>query len=565
MFLKNLIIENNDTLIRSITFKKGVNLILDETKTPNRNESGNNVGKTTILRLIDFCFGGDGKNIYQDKEFKQKSNTQIEKYLTENNTIITLTLSEDIDKSDSREIVIKRNFRSRNAKKQEINGTAYDNLDFLHVLKELIFETKDKKPSIRQIIAKNIRDEKNKLINTLKVLPPYANFEEYETLFLFLLGIDQDGSSKKQELLRIKTSEENLQKSLKKQYSLSQIKQSLIIINRTIQVLKKKKESIDLQEGFKNQIEELNELNSKINSISTELSRLEFRKTLILESKDELERDHSEIDTNLIKEIYTEAKALIPNLHKSYEETIEFHNQMLKEKMKYITKELPALEENIRILTEELLKRTKLEEGLKQKLNALGVFAGFESLIDHLNINYQKKGSLEKLEELWTNSIKKLKEVNTEIDSINQKIRSKDSLIQKRITEFNKFFSDISSKLYGESFVLSSDITSKGLELNISSISGNLGTGKKKGQIAAFDLAYIEFADQEHIRCLHFILHDQIENVHNNQISLLFDIVNSINCQYIIPILRDKLPPDIDITKHRIISLSQSDKLFKVD
>ncbi|MDY0290666.1 MAG: DUF2326 domain-containing protein [Sphaerochaeta sp.] len=91
----------------------------------------------------------------------------------------------------------------------------------------------------------------------------------------------------------------------------------------------------------------------------------------------------------------------------------------------------------------------------------------------------------------------------------------------------------------------------------------NPGTGSKKSQMASFDLAYIMFADKFDIPCLHFILQDQIENVHSNQItSLLTVIVDEVNCQYILPVLRDKLPTDIDIESMEILSLSQHDKLF---
>jgi hypothetical protein len=100
--------------------------------------------------------------------------------------------------------------------------------------------------------------------------------------------------------------------------------------------------------------------------------------------------------------------------------------------------------------------------------------------------------------------------------------------------------------------------------LNIGSV-GNLGTGKKKGQIAAFDFAYIQFADAIGIKCLHFILHDQIENIHDNQISnILTEIIKEVNCQYIIPVLKDKLPVNIDVNSLRVITLSQTDKLFRI-
>ena len=84
--------------------------------------------------------------------------------------------------------------------------------------------------------------------------------------------------------------------------------------------------------------------------------------------------------------------------------------------------------------------------------------------------------------------------------------------------------------------------------------------------MASFDLAYIKFADSLNIPCLHFVLQDQIENVHSNQISnLLTEIVDEVNCQYVLPVLRDKLPNNIDIKPFEILSLSQSDKLFRVE
>nr|WP_256489724.1 DUF2326 domain-containing protein [Pleionea sp. CnH1-48] len=140
-----------------------------------------------------------------------------------------------------------------------------------------------------------------------------------------------------------------------------------------------------------------------------------------------------------------------------------------------------------------------------------------------------------------------------------------DDLIQERVSAFNIYFSDVSNKLYGERYVLSADKNDKGYELNISTLLGNPGTGKKKGEMAAFDLSYIKFADDIGIECLHFILQDQIENIHDNQINnILTELVENTNCQYVLPVLKDKLPRDIDVDKYQVISLSQDSKLFKI-
>jgi len=113
--------------------------------------------------------------------------------------------------------------------------------------------------------------------------------------------------------------------------------------------------------------------------------------------------------------------------------------------------------------------------------------------------------------------------------------------------------------------LLSADKVNDVYKFAIGNIEGNPGTGGKKSQMASFDLSYIKFADAKGVSCLHFILQDQIENVHSNQITnLLTEIVDDVNCQYVLPVLRDKLPRDIDIEHIEILSLSQDDKLFRI-
>lgn len=223
MFLKKLSIHKDSTLIREIKFHKGLNLIVDETKTDNIKESGNNVGKTTVLRLVDYCLGSKGTNIYKDPEFKSKSNTLIEKFLKDNNIIITMILTDDLNSIDSSEIEIRRNFLSYSQKIQEVNGEQLSNDEFPEKLKKLIFNSVFKKPTLRQIVSRNIRDEKNKLTNTLKVLHPTTKNLEYEAVYLYWLGIEVDKNAKKQQLAREEKIEENFIKGLRREATIDQI------------------------------------------------------------------------------------------------------------------------------------------------------------------------------------------------------------------------------------------------------------------------------------------------------------------------------------------------------
>lgn len=564
MFLKTLKIENGKSVIRNITFYKGVNLIVDETKSDNTIKSGNNVGKTTVHRLIDFCLGGDGDNIYMDPEFKKKSYAEIEKFLTNNNIVITLILKEDLNNNDSLEIVIRKNFLKNKKKIQEINGEKFSDRDFPKKLKELIFKSNIDKPSFRYIVSKNIRYEKNKLLNTIKVLHPHAKESEYESLYLFWLGIEMDNN--KSSLIKNKKNEEDFQKRLRKDNNKQHIEQALPIVKKQIEELSKIKEAFDLNPTYSSDISNLNNLKSNINKLSTEISALEMRKNLILESKHDLESEFSKIDSQIVKSLYEEAKVLIPQIQKTFEETIEFHNQMTAQKIKYITHELPKLEKDLLDRKNKISKLLDEENFLTKKLKKSNTVENIEVLITKLNKAYEDKGKLEEQKRLWIESEKNLENINSELNKINDKINSQETLIKERITLFNIFFPEISEKLDGEKFLLSFDKVNDILKLDIANIHGNLGTGKKKGQIAAFDIAYIKFADSINIKCLHFILHDQIENIHGNQISnLLTEIANKSNCQYILPVLKDKLPNDVlNNGGNIILKLSEDEKFFKI-
>ena len=564
MFLKQLLIKSRERVIRDISFRKGINLILDYTDQKNKTKSGNNVGKTTVLKLVDFCFGGKPQEIYLDPEFKQP-NIEVEKFLKDEEVVITLILVDDLD-TDTNTIIIRRNFLQRTQKIQEINAQNETNdKKFQAKLKKLIFKSEEKKPTLRQVIAKNIRDDANRVKNTLKVLHTTTKQEEYEAVYLFWLGIDLDSSERKQQLLSLKKTEENLQRRLKRENNLSQIEQALLIVIKAIDELEKKKETFTLNPNYNDEIGQLNQIKMQLNSNSTKLSRLELRKELILESKEEFEKDIAQIDINRVKMLYEHAKSLLPDIQKSFEETLVFHNQMIEEKIKYVTHELPMLEKEIIDTKQTISQYLEDEEKLTNSLTKSQVNKEYQKTISELTKLYEQKGTFEEQKRLWDISNKKLQDITEELDSIDEGISDLDTLIQARIAKFNEYFSDISYRLYNERFILSSEQNNKGLELVIKSLTGRLGTGKKKGQIFAFDMAYIEFADSLDINCLHFILLDQIENVHDNQISnLLLEIIHKINGQYILPVLKDKLPSDIDYQKYEVISLSQDDKLFRI-
>ena len=140
MFIKSLkIFCGNGSIIRDIEFHMGLNLIVDETPTITGKETGNNVGKTTVLKLVDFCLGGDLKNVYVDHENKKNEYKIVKDYLVNYEVYVSLTLKKTLDEKTSEEVTITRNFLKNSKKMQSINGEKKTKEEFNKTLTEILF------------------------------------------------------------------------------------------------------------------------------------------------------------------------------------------------------------------------------------------------------------------------------------------------------------------------------------------------------------------------------------------------------------------------------------------
>jgi len=571
MFLKTLTITKSDgTIIRNINFHLGLNLIVDETPITNDTETGNNVGKTTVLKLVDFCLGGTAKEIYTDQEHKKNEYKLVKDFLIKNNVLISLTLKDDLSQQESSEVIIERNFLNHKNKIQRINGQDKTDDDFEEELTNLLFSGHyGKKPSFRQIIAHNIRYKDLSINNTLKFLDAYTRDEEYETLYLFLLGCNFEQGNAKQELRSQIDIEEKFKKRLESEQTKSAYETALSLLQSEIEELENKKANLNLNPNFESDLCKLNDLKYKINNISSEIGRLDLRKNLILEAQKEMSSKKSSIDLQQLQQIYQQATSLVSGIQKTFNELHDFHNLMIDSKVKFIEKDLPRINEKLHE-QQNLLKKLLLEEKeLSTAITKTDSFEILENLIVELNNKYEKKGNYENTLRQLNDVDSKLKELNTKLSKIDDILFSDDfsHKITEQVNKFNKHFSSVSYELYGEKYALKFDPKiKKGRRLyEFTAFNTNFSSGKKQGEISCFDIAYTLFADEENIPCMHFLLNDKKELMHDNQLVKLGKLVNTKGIQFVASILKDKLPEELNKDKYMIVKLSTNDKLFRIE
>ncbi len=576
MYIKKLVIRNQkeEKNIREIDFKLGVNLIVDISEIRNLQDTGNDVGKTTVLRLINYCLGGKADEIYKNKESKNSINSTVKNFLIDNEVLIILTLCKDFNEPTT-DILIQRNFLEGKKKKIcTINNYSFLNAeDFKKKLKSIFYNSDLDKPSFRQLIGRHLRfDYSSERI--VKYLHFATSDKEYEQIYLFLyslykaseLSIDKSG-----ELSKFKEYK-NIKKKLFKNRTNSIVEQELFIINNDIKKIENKKNDFNINKFYQEELEEIDDLNDQINNLMEEFSTLKTRLKIYEQNIVNMESEKCELEVKDVEALYNEAGIYLPTLNKTLEETIEFHNKLIINKVNFIKSDIPVLKNKVLELKDKIKEQTERKKHLEQEQKRHGSLSEYESLVLNIKPLYEQRGKLLKEQEKILEYDSLIDECNKKIVAVNDKLQKYDKELQTKLSIFNKYFSEYAMKFYNESYCISTLVSEKTkcYKFELSNLNGNIGTGKKKGVMSAYDLAYISFANELKLQRPKFVLHDRIEDIHSNQLVSLINLVNSNNFdgQYIVSVLSGKFKEGhlkTLLEQNKVIELSPQEKLFKIE
>ena len=569
MFLKYLLITNNEGLIRKIDFRMGVNLIIDETL-HGTSATGNNVGKTTILRLIEFCLGGDQRKIYSTRE--NGENKLVKDFLKETETEVELCLTDSLVMPESRDVIIRRDFKGGRKALRQINGENVLQGEYDSAVQKALFGDVTEKPTYRQIVSHNFRIDDMSLQNALQTVHKYTTDEEYEALHLYMFGANLDDTARKIALSAKIKEDQGFKKRLEEKAGEGQLKSALGVVENRIVELEKQKAAYHLNPDFEKDLEDLTSTKQMLSQLAVVQNSINLRRSLIREAAEEVTAMKSQANAQEVAVIYQQAKAFNHNIQRTFEELLAFHNEMLSRKANFIAEELPELDQRLQEINMDIAAYRKREKALEEKLNLSVNFEQFDKFISSLNELYQQRGTLKKSIEQIEEVSKKIESNINLVDGIDQNLFSDQhkAFIQEQVDKFNVLFSSISRTLYDENYAINCDIVvnrkGKMVYKFMSFTTDNFSTGKKQGEIVCFDLAYVTFADEEKIPCLHFVLNDKKELMHGNQLLRIAEQAEKQgNVQYVASILSDKLPEDLSINKFVVQTLTQQNRLFKIE
>ncbi|MCL2610373.1 MAG: DUF2326 domain-containing protein [Defluviitaleaceae bacterium] len=581
MHIKRLKIYNSNTgeEIRNISFKIGLNIIADNTSINLEDNNGNAVGKTTILAIIDYCLGGDVKNIYADPENRKNINESVKKFLEENNIIIELTLVENLNNTIAKKIIIERGFAGKgNSKIRTINGDQVSSdKDFRYTdLPKYIFDLElDKSPSFPQIIAHSIRYKNERIENTLKVLGSFGKIREYEFMYLFLFLGEKIFNIANYDNKKTTDEVKSLRNSLKeilKGDTIENWKAKLNVIHLNINDLEHQKNIFVINENYEKDINTKADLENELKLEKRNLEALKYRKELIKENLEELE-----------KGIFTEEKKTLLNIYKEYtslasktqtiikfEELIQYHNTMNKNKISFFEKDIFPLDEKISKSEKWIKEIVKAINNINAKFQESISFNEYNRLIANINEKYEEKGRLEERIDQVIKIEKKLESFGKDFED---NLLYSDEFfeeIKNHITKFNEYFAKVSQELYDTNYYIyvSKEIEDKSklpvYKFGMDEINKTFSSGDKQGEALCFDIAYCQYAKDYAIPHFDFILNDKKELLDSTKILKAKEIAERNDIQLVFPMLRDKIEKHKkELEKDIILELSKENKLFR--
>lgn len=555
MYLKSLkIYETIPTYreIRNVIFKTGLNIIVDESTS--LGGKGNNVGKTTFLKIIDICLGSkDKKYIWTDSDSGSET-LALKKYIHENKVCAELI----IDLTPKTTITTKVELFNKG--KKYINGKRYNQNDFNEELNKYIFKTSTP-PSFRQLIGKFVRiNLKSDNYSMLKYLNFNTTDITYQNIydFLFILS-SKDTSALRLELKNEIKSIENDLANLFRLHNLTSeddLNQRTTIVNNSVEHLQKQFHLFIDSSTNTDRIEKSSDIKKHIISLNDNISLLEFKQNKIANILSNEQDTSNNIEHYLLLDFYKELTTEFETIKKTFDELLNFNMKLKENKIKYYKKRLLSIKSDL-----DSLQNIK-DQFIKENSDIL-------ALVDNKDIEEFEKTHRDLLGQ--TELLGELRNIQTLYNKLNTDLACKESDLDDldineptshNLPKFNNYFTNISNDILGQRLYLS---TSSPFPMRLSNVDDGIGTGHRKTITLLLDIAYVSFLEDLKIDLPRFFVHDVLETIDEHNMRKLVNYINSNGSQFIFAILNEKIEQyDFIKEEDKRLKLSVNNKLFNV-
>lgn len=550
--------------IRTITFKEGINIIT------NFGETGNQIGKSTSLRALAFCLGGKPVHLWKDPD-NNKVNNKVKEFLTKGDVRFELTLKiASITHTISRVLSKKVGpLRDTISVASTIDGVKYKSATSFNGELPHLFGYTREQPKFNSIRSKFFRTNRVTSNNSLKYLNTFTSNNDYDLIYAYLFDFEFIDSVRQINLIEQQILLENNRiRTLLDGADFNFRKQEIQAIDYEIADLQVKEDEYDIFDSQNYAIAELRESRRSVAAVTSRIVNLETKLYYNNKTIERYKNNLVEVNIGEITSLYNEAKSLVPNLSKTLEETIEFHNAIMSRKAAYVEElsvETADELDSLRTSLEQLLA----EERLKVKdLSRDSHFSGLILVEKQMQDLREARGRLAYVIGEAEVSHKRIADLKSTVKEVKRSIAVHYSDLNAKLDVFNEAYVDITKRLFvthHNELVVAAGQDGKA-DFTISNEELNTGDGVPRAAAMAFDMAYVYFVNRFKSKLPAFTVQDYLESVDEDKLIKLFNFANEKNIQTVVAILRDKLD-GFDkkfLGENMILQLTKEEKFFKL-
>jgi len=559
---------NKPDLFETIIFSSGLNVIQAEIRLPeNKKKDTHNLGKSTLGKLLDFCFLSQKKSeffLFKHEQLFKQFVFFLELELEDGSY---LTIRRGV--TDATRISIKKH----NDSHQDFTQLAHwdhENVPFdkaKEILDSILNFYFIKPWQYRKILGYLLRSQDD-YRNVFQLRKFASKHKDWKPFLAHILGFNSDLIVKHYEL-EAKLKDAQDRETIVKQElggsieDISRVDGLLLLKQQDVNERQRLLDKFDFHSVDQAKTKKLiDELDLQIATLNKNRYSLDFNRKKIELS---LQKQQILFDPDEAESLYKEVGILFPEqLKKDFNQLIKFNRAITEERHKYLKEELSSIKKELTNINQTLLQ---LGEERTQTLSFLGetdIFDKYKQISNDLITLKADIAFLERQKEF----IHKLQALRTEIrllDEQSQKVRidmekdldtqnkQKTSLFSEIRLYFNRIVEDVISrkallnvKINREGhFDFSADI----LDEAGRSTSADDGHTYKKLLCVAFDLAILRAHLKDNFP--RFVYHDGIfESLDDRKKINLLNVIrqySNLGIQQIITVIDSDIPLDTDI------------------
>ncbi|WP_341710734.1 DUF2326 domain-containing protein [Limnobacter sp.] len=562
---------NKSKIFGPIEFNSGLNVVLAEIRLAKNNDKDtHNLGKTTLGRMIDFCFlAGRDKNFFL---FKQESIFEDFIFFLE------------VELADSTYLTIRRGvrehtricFKKHLAAHQDLTELADSDWDHFNLsfdrardLLDGILDWRAVSPwDFRKGLGYHLRSQED--YQDIFQLRRFSigKHKDWKPYVAHILGFNHkpilDYYSKLDELEGKRGIAQTVQTELGGSVDdLSKIEGLLQLKGKDADKKQQLLDAFDFRQQDRDLTDKLVEdINTRIAELNNRRYSLNQARRKIVES---LQEDQILFKPDQAEKLFNEVGILFSGqIKKDFSQLIAFNKAITDERRVYLKEELSDIEGELQVIAEELDSLNKHRSGVLSFLGSTDVFDKYKQVTDDLvrlkadiSMLEKQRGFLGRLQELrkeirsLTDSCVKLQsDIETDVEFQNTNKSSLFSLIRL-------YFSEIVEGVLAHKGLLSVSPNEKGhlefraeiLDDQGKSTSADLGHTYRKLLCIAFDLAVL----RAHLpdRFPHFVYHDGVfESLDDRKKANLLNVIrqySDFGVQAVITLIDSDMPPQVDL------------------